>query len=227
MPFPRRTTRYRRNTRYRRRPTYRYKKKSVYNIAKKAAIRVANQRMDKKTYFIEGTGSISDSGVMNLFPMPAKGTGTSNREGDDIWVLSTEYRIRVSTPENDDCVRVIFVQWMEYIDSVVTFNNIAENLFVSGSTNYYMAPFNSQLATKYRVLYDRCFNIDADNKRSFDVHKVFKNLPIKKLHFENDDGSTGSYALSKGMVICLMISNSAIAPHPAYEVSSKVNFYDN
>ncbi len=74
---------------------------------------------------------------------------------------------------------------------------------------------------RYKILYDRHFELAPDIKENHYVKVKFSNLPIKKIHY--DAGATTFN--NRGIVLGMMLTNNATASQIAMAGESRLRYY--
>jgi hypothetical protein len=162
-----------------------------------------------------GTAGIAGSGVLYLSSMAA-GTTDITRIGDRITIASFEARWDLTYADNTNFARIIFFQWVgDAVSDVPTIAAVLE------STPYYLSPFNWDQRGKYRILHDETYCLDAVTSPRTHVGRVKVRTPIKHLQFLN-----ASTNIEAGGIFAIVMSDSAAAAHPAYDIYSRVSYTD-
>jgi len=118
-----------------------------------------------KSIYAENTLSPGNSWVAIALDYPALGGTANERLGPIIEMKSVNVRFVVTTSNSDtyDTVRVIFIQYMDG-NTVTNYPiNHDTNVWESTATSYpYIVPYNTQTASRYRVLYDEIFHVNEN-----------------------------------------------------------------
>jgi len=110
-------------------------------------------------------------------------------------------------------------------------DNLVKTTFLEDNAGDYpyVMPFRTQTKSSYRVLYDQTFQVDNSGQATQDIHYLVttKDLAVSKIHYlDNEDTDVNLPALSEGMIVGLVCSNSTATPHPTFECVVKLNYVD-
>jgi len=185
-----------------------------------------------KSSFAE-TGTLNPQNVWQAFgmPFPNKGGDINDRLGAEIELKSINLRYLVAASETDDfdTMRVILVQYMDGNEHDEYPVNHDTNLWLSTPTDYpYLAPYNTQSASTYRVLYDKIHHLCAagEAEQGANVLLTPKDLAITHFKFDGDGG--GALAgLDRGLIIGWICSNSSASPNPDFTATIRFNYTDS
>lgn len=168
---------------------------------------------------------------------PVLGGANNQRLGQDIKLKSLQLKgiVKVSNSDTFDTARLVLVQ---YLDSNTSGNypygsldNCVKATFLDvNSGDYpYIMPFLTQTKSSYRVLYDKTYQLDNGGNATCDVDVLItsKDLAVTKIHYlDNDDTDVNLPALSEGMIVGFVCSNSTATPNPQFEIVVKLNYID-
>lgn len=168
---------------------------------------------------------------------PALGGTASERLGPIIEMKSVNVRFVVTTSNSDtyDTLRVMFVQYMDGNTDGNYPVNHDSNVWESTSTSYpYLVPFNTQTASRYRVLYDEMFHVNENGVAEISRNLLFsakaspqtKPWAISKIVFTGDTG-LGLPPIESGLILGWVCSDSTASPNPKITYTVKVNYTDS
>ncbi len=162
-----------------------------------------------------GTAGIAGSGVLYLSSM-AQGTTDITRIGDSITLDKLEVRFDLAYADNLNFARIIFFQWVgDAVTDVPAITDILE------STPYYLSAYNWDQKGKYRILLDRSYCLDAVTSPRSVLDRATLAPPIKHQQFLST-----STNIEAGGLFAVVMTDSAAAAHPAYDIYSRVTYYD-
>jgi len=184
-----------------------------------------------KSTYIEVVQSPENSFIGFTCKYPAKGGAKDERIGDEIEVksLNIRYNLNVSETDNFDTMRVIFVQWIPSNALGELPVNSDPMLFENNIGDYpILWPFNTQSASSYKVLFDKVYNLNENGIAQMHENILIlgKDLRVKKLKFQTDDG-TQLPQLDSGLIIGYVCSDSSASPNPRMDCTIKLNFTDS
>lgn len=168
---------------------------------------------------------------------PTLGGANNQRLGQDIKIKSIQYKgiVKVADSDGFDTARFVIVQYLDSNTSgqypYGSIGNCVSTTFLdTNSGDYpYIMPFKTQTKSAYRVLYDKTYQLDNGGNATCDVDVLLtaKDLAITKIHYlNNDDTEVFLPALSEGMIVGFVCSNSTTTPHPQWEITIKLNYID-
>lgn len=162
-----------------------------------------------------GTAGIAGSGVLYLSSM-AQGITDITRVGDRIVLKSLEARFDLVVADATNFIRLILFQWVgDAVSDVPTIAAVLE------STPYYLSPFNWDQRGKYRVLHDESVALMGVGPVTYISKKIKVGCPVKHQQFLN-----ASTNIESGGLFALVMSDSAAAAHPGYDLYTRVSYTD-
>lgn len=205
-------------------PWYR-KKYSAMEIASKALSMAKYMKgminCEKKYHDTSGAPTPSDSGQIALVSGIPAGDDNTNRSGNSVLVRSlyVKFRCSVNTTntENNQNIRLILFIDKQQNGAAPTVSNILQTF---GGTNSIVSPLNLDMAPRFKVLYDKVFNLSKlDNTGN--AGSVFK-----KLYFHAKYTGTGGSDVFTNQIYHLLISDQP-TNQPAITIYTRMGFYDN
>jgi len=168
---------------------------------------------------------------------PILGGANNQRLGQDIKIKSIQIKGKIAVASSDgfDTFRVVLVQYMDSNTSgqypYGSLENAVKQTFLDvNSGDYpYIMPFKTQTKSSYRVLYDQTFFVDNSGTAECAVEILLtpKDLAISKIHFlDNEDTDVNLPALSEGIIVGWVCSDSTTTPNPSMEAVVKFNYID-
>lgn len=183
-----------------------------------------------KSSYIEVVKSPENSWDLIGAPWPAKGGAMNERLGQDIAFKSLNIRYTVNVADSDgfDTFRVLIVQWNEENEFGQPPVNHLSMLFEEALTDYpTLAPFNTQSAAKYRILYDKVHNL-CDSGIAQATENVLilpSQLAVTKFTYQTDGGGQLPQ-LDSGIILMYIASDSTTEPNPRIDTVWKFNWTD-
>lgn len=173
---------------------------------------------EKKYHRLAVAGSGYDYGgvVVSLSDVPA-GTTDLTRVGDSLSIRSIRVMGKILSADTTNTYRIIVFQWLD--DQTPTPANVLSSVYV-GTVNGVNSPYYHDQRKKFRVLWDKRFNVDnvSHAQQLFDTKHLFPST--KKISF-NAGGTTGN-----AKIYMLLISDSGAAPHPTLDFVSQLSYND-
>lgn len=175
------------------------------------------------------TGIVSTGTIFNL-NVPAQGTGTSGRVGDRIQVKRIDFAYQVIGYDTTNQVRVIIFKWQnDNANYAPIVASILDGNY-TGTADVPLAPYNwdNVKAKDFAVCYDRVHSLSFNNTTSAPGSQsitVRGRLFGKKLHNKYMSLNNGAVT-GDGIYYCLVISDSAIAGHPKFNMISRMQYTD-
>jgi len=168
---------------------------------------------------------------------PTLGGANNQRLGQDIKIKSLQIKGKVSVASTDgfDLFRCVLVQYLDSNTSgqypYGSQSNAVSQTFLDVNTGDYpyIMPFKTQTKSSYRVLFDKTYILDknGNGEDSVDIFVTSKDLAVSKIHYlDNDDTDVNLPALSEGMLIFWVCSDSSATPNPGIEAVIKLNYID-
>lgn len=200
-------------------------KNAFKSVAKKV---IASNAEDKyhtdKSY--AGTG-ISSSG--NIWRMSAVVPGDLHyqRDGDQIYATSLTIRYNFIQTDAYNQLRLIIFKWKPYDGTAPTITDVLDNL---GYT-YVVAPYLRRKGQQYKILYDKTMHLNAQTMNSNEsLADTYNNSVSRTISKKIKLGFKIQYEdqLTSGTnnIWCIMVSDSALVPHPHVEYTARLNFRD-
>jgi len=183
-----------------------------------------------KSTYAEEVQNPENTWIAIGMPYPAKGGDNDERLGQEIIIKSINLRWTISVSETDDfdTFRCLIVQFMDG-NLVTEFPiNYLSNLFLSPASDYpVLAPFNTQSASTYRILFDKVYNTNEAGNAQFSENVLItsKALAVSKIKFDTDAGGSLP-GLDRGLILLFVSSDSTASPNPKIEITKKFNFID-
>lgn len=200
---------------------YRKKRMRMFNKKQVKAIRkIANSSGEKKQYELaNSTSSFTASGSPyliawnSLYAIP-QGTGKDDRVGDQITLKSIHFRafVRQYGTAAHCMVRLLVYQCLEDVDPSF-----------SGFEITSLLPTLNQTKSKYKVLVNKTFPIESDNKHAKVLEYNIKKFPIRKLSY--DAGATTT--TSGGKIIAVLYTDNVINNCIYVTSQVRLNYKDN
>ncbi len=204
----------------RRRPTMRAK--SQYRLAKKAVQNELKKQVEVKKFYTNGNLSVDTDGSLAI-PLEGigLGTGSDDRIGNRINMLSQGILLNMSNGDANNTVRVLCLETYEnYAPTTATglFNTVTQP-FVGNI----LAQVNRQIVK--RVLYDRRVNLNPNwqGATKFAYRKGYVKFGKTGKQVQYIDGTPEP---SKGHVYWVFVSDSAITPHVRLQYSIETRYTD-
>lgn len=193
---------------------------SVYQIATSAVRGVAylkglvNSELKSQTS-AEVNQAVPATGGMYLINQIAQGDGVSSRDGNVIRIKSFEIRATLSIHDNAvlTFMRVIIlINKQQQADTTPAVLSVISEAKVT-------AVYNHVDRSRFRILLDRTFAINADHKNST-MHKYLT------LNIAQKYNGTTSADMEKNGIYMLLIANEA-SNFPAFRYVTKITYRDN
>lgn len=218
MPVPQKRT-------YRRRRVYRkkYAKKNDRHI--RAVVRKEiKKEVESKFYDRVSTGSVANTvTVVSPHTSLVRGIGENNYVGSCI--KPTWLTVRGQFQKAADSVEVFNqFRFMIIQDKDVTGVPTAATMFQDSTTYPWFSPLNKDFMMSYRVLYDKVFTLRFDAAGNNTPRNVKFKIPGSKLR--KLDFTLASGNIQSGSIWFVMISDSSVATHPTFVLSSRMHFRD-
>lgn len=197
---------------------------SQYALAKKAVRNELKKIVEVKKFYTNGTHSIDTAGVFAI-PLTGitAGTGSTQRLGANINVLSMNLRVNMENGDPNNTVRMMCVETYEEVDTVLTTPYDLFNPLTAGFVGAINAPINRQLVK--RVLYDKTINLNPNwnGASKFKYLSAYAKVSKmgRKIQYDEATGvpQSGHYAW-------LWVSDSALPNHPRIRYSLELRFSD-
>lgn len=166
----------------------------------------------------------STTGVLGDVTLIAQGDTDNTRDGDRLKLKRFFIRGVISTGDVTNILRIIWFQWGP--NSVPTASSILLNGF-SGSIDY-TSQYNHDNRQEYVILYDTLFHMEGNGSAATAPYgptsqNTFSyTLKPRWTELQYVGGTT----VGTNHVYYFVISDSTVAPHPAFQVSCKVHYTD-
>lgn len=224
MPYRRRRTISRRRTFRRRRPTY-TTTGSALHLARQAARGVYYLKglvnSELKKFDASSTGNLPDTGSVLSLNSIAQGDDITQRSGNSILVRSVDCRFlfqrdpAAAGANKVQLCRVSLVMDKQQIsDTSPTHSDIYDG---TGPLTH----LNKLNVGRFTILWSRVFILDNDSKFS----KVMKCHKKMRHHVRYNGSATTD--IQKGGLYFVFSSDQSTTDFPAYQLDSRVSYYDN
>lgn len=200
----------------------RHSKKSQNKLQKQIKKEILKMSEPKYVQTDLGT-SISNSATIQKMAPINLGNYATDRIGNKVTPTSWSVRGNITGNDNFNYIRLVVFQW--YDDNLLNpplYTEVFEN--TSGNSQLY-STFNRQnLNVQFQVLADKLYRVTANsnnpdlNKARIIKLKGYKNLREMSFLGANTDGF--------GQIYCLLVSDSSMIGHPAFEGFGVVNYRD-
>lgn len=184
-----------------------------------------------KTIYAEGVNNPENTFEGLGILWPGQGSDLSNRIGNQIKIKSLNIRYNLSVSESDDfdTFRVTIVQYVDGSKEGEYPLDALANTFVAPGSDYpVLVGFNTQSASRYRVLHDKVHNLNAAGQAQAFENLIFypKDLVIDHIKFDSSGG--GNFpGMDGGIIVLWVCSDSTASPNPKIEYTCKLNFTDS
>ncbi len=157
------------------------------------------------------TGSVTDLSVI------AQGLTDITRVGDTITASTMNVKYFAFTADTRNFLRLIFFQW--YDDSTPVVGDIL--IDVAGSN--VRAMYNTDQAPNFKIIHDKTLMLaERVAGQTFPSQLTTRKLRIPRSKVQYQGASTTGI----GKVWLLLLSDSGVATHPGFELTSKLNYQD-
>ena len=157
--------------------------------------------------------------------------------GQDIKIKSIQYKgiVKVADSDGFDTARFVLVQYLDSNTSgqypYGSIANCVDTTWIDANTGDYpyIMPFRTQTKSAYRVLYDKTYQLDNGGNATCDIDVLItsKDLAVTEIHYlNNEDTDVNLPALSEGIILGFVCSNSTTTPNPQFEIVVKLNYID-
>ncbi len=202
---------------------YRRRKHSQYAVAKKAVQNELAKQVEVKKFYTNGNLSVDDDGSLAI-PLEGVnvGTGSDERIGNRINLLSNSILMNVSNGDANNTIRVLCLE---------TYENYSLST-ATGLFNPVTQPFVGNILAQVdrqkvkRVLYDRSINLNPHFQGAL-VYRYKKGWVKFGKSGKQIQYIDGTPEPSKGHIYWVFVSDSTIAPHPRLSYSIFTRFTDN
>lgn len=221
ITFQAKRKRYRRNRRYRR-PTMRGLQKQVSMIRKDLA-----KLPEKKQLTIPWTTSVGSTPLIYQMDRVPEGTGDSERSGIEITPQTLQFYLRLTgenplTSGDANVMRIVVFRWFDALYPTVG------DILYDNTTGPFTGYPSIDIPTlwgekpKFQVLADKRLSLDENSYDNifYSFNKKFRKN--SKIHFK---GSGGTDISSKN-IFFLIVSDSAVVPHPIFTGYSRLTYKD-
>lgn len=202
-----------------------YRKKRAYGLASKKyvnkLVKKVASKVETKYLSTSEALTVDYGGVIRKLTGVAQGGADYQRLGDQIQMKSLTIRFAPSNmADTFNILRCIIFKWTQDDNVTSPYPSTLLN-----STGYTTAPlsawvFDAMRAKKFKVLYDKTFDLNQDLSVADKLPKVI-HLKIKnKINF------FASTVNGTGHIYMLLISDSGLAPHPIINYVSQAFFTD-
>lgn len=226
MVYRRRYVRRNYRRRYnRRRPRYGYFGKfgshasSGYRLARKA---LSMLNVEYKDHTLQGTGSaITSSGSILPLNLLIQGDTGSTRDGDSVKFTRLQFNsicVMHASATNTQ-VRVIIVADHQTNGSQFVLSDILND---STAGDNLVSPLNLVNKFRFRILFDKLYQMDSNGKRSFSI-EYYKKLSSKCRY----SGNAGTIADLPTLSYHLILLSSEATNTPAITYTARMRYIDN
>lgn len=173
---------------------------------------------------------VTNAGTVVSMTYPSQGAGTAQRTGDSIDIRSLEIRYSFTGYDSTNVCRIIVFKWLN--DSAVatpTPGYVVDASFLGADTAphalYNLASIKQR---EIVICYDRIHALKNNNNAAIPGNDVVTGrilLTGKKLHRKKLTFGTGAVT-GEGQYYVLVISDSAIAGHPKYNLAGRIVYTD-
>jgi hypothetical protein len=179
------------------------------------------KQSEAKHWLTNWTSTVDSAGIVLDISAVGQGVGDDQRVGDDISPSSLEARLKLIYADTTNLVRVLFVQY--HPDTAVAGPGVSfffDSAHVAAGLGTVL-PYLTTNRSLFRVLSDRTYSLNSGGANAcVNVKHVFTK-PMRKIHY-NGSATTGSER-----IFCILISDSAVGPHPSYQLVTQLNYRDS
>lgn len=180
--------------------------------------RVLNSLVERKHVdtSLVGVGGVSTGGTFFELSSISQGDTETQRSGLKVTPqkLFVDLSINAENPTNPDMWRVIVFRWDD--DTPPAIGSILTGLGTDTLINWPVKP-------KYRILSDEKIFCEASSTGSIRTYRKVYNFPSSdKIMFNASTPGSGEW----GRLFMLLVTNSAVVPHPACSGNARLQFMD-
>lgn len=168
--------------------------------------------------------NVSNVGVTRSFTQNIlEGTGNIERIGQKIEISSLQLRGTITRADSFNLVRFIVFQWMQDDNAYPpAITDILDPVPVTSSDLLGIyAPYNYNNSSNFRVLKDRLFTLNNQDRDVTYFKMKFKKFSRRKLTYDNATSDP-----TRGSLYMLAISDSDAITHPRLSIWSRLYFKD-
>lgn len=151
---------------------------------------------------------------------PAQGDTDINRQGDKLRMLSLTIRGNLIIGDSTNVIRMVIFQWYSGSNSI-PLEDVTEASDSSG--RQWMSPYKHDHAGKFKILYDKTFNMTNVGDNAQIVFKKTVNFRGKNAYVELNNGTT---TVNTNAVYVSFVSDSAAVSHPTLNYYYRLRFTD-
>lgn len=214
---------------------------TVAAVARKAAQRVINQRLENKLHDYDEAINISDNGYIQHLTTVPVGIDGRQRIGDYITLRKVMLRFAITVANSTvfqsgdayNDVRLILFRWRKYDTPIVS-----DILKYPNNVYSPLALYNSDNKSFYEVLWDKTYTVEGILKLSNEHYIIGggkshvnltktlygKKLGAKQVQYAKED-ETGTNPYNGLYFLAISDSNQA-TPSPLVEISARVEYED-
>lgn len=199
-----------------------YRKAKPLNKTEKAQVKTTVKRMiasrtEKKIFTIDVNGSVSSTPAFNHISVVPQGDADTSRDGDELYLKSVHWSWQMTGSDGTNRIRLVLFQWKE--DSAISAPD-ANDLLQSTTSAGLFGVFRKDMASSYRILYDKILNTDTYANVKSGRKNCYKGF-TKKMSFTS--GTTDG----RHQIFTMVISDSAAATHPQIISQVALRFTDS
>lgn len=219
---------------YAKKPIPKTSVKTIQSIAKRTIMRNAEHKYNDQDTTAQNLGvqlSVPNTGLLINLELLSGPNGITQgdlnfrqRNANRINLTSLYFQIDTFIPtsgDNTNIVRMVLLQWLK---DAPTLTAIQQVLY-SGSTggfNIY-SPYNIDYVGSYKILCDKFLPMSFNGSNRI---KSVKKYITKSLYKNIVYTSAGTPTINKGEFFLILVSDSQLAPHPAFEGNFRLRYTD-
>lgn len=194
--------------------------KAVRKIANKQINRIAELKY--KDSLATQQSMSYDSPTVSALTFPSQGDGNTSRDGDSIYLKSSQLRFYVernSVSGSDGTWRVMVVQWLENSGTAPTLSDILQDTSQYDSIH---SPYLINGKKEFRVLYDAKGSVSENNGPDHTFRTANLKPRVRKIQFD------AAAVTCVGQLYVIYLSNQAAAGNtPSIYWYARHRYLDN